>query len=337
MQELDAILHAIPHWGGPLALATVVATEGHSYRKAGARMLVAADGRTLGTVSGGCVEREVAQRARPVFGGGGSLLMSYDGRLRLGCAGTLHILIEAVADGAPGRLLEYRRAYRARADYAVRTYWNDAGEGGTVIEIAGMDYRVGVDLPDGLTQSASVLTQTITPARQLLVFGAEADGLTLAHMASLAGWQTTLITHPRNPIEHEATHSAPYRAVVLAPEEVGGSLNVDERTALVLMSHSFPRDYAYFHALSRGKPLRYLGVLGPRDRRDKLIDELLERSGDVPEWLEDGLRGPIGLRAGGRSPGEIAVSTLAELQAIFPDRISGAHSTDSAGETATRR
>ncbi|NNC69380.1 MAG: XdhC family protein, partial [Flavobacteriaceae bacterium] len=75
-------------------LATVVHLEGSSYRKPGVRMLIDEYGTMTGAVSGGCVEKEVVRRAKSVFADGKAKVIAYDGRYRLGCEGTLYILIE---------------------------------------------------------------------------------------------------------------------------------------------------------------------------------------------------------------------------------------------------
>ena len=80
--------------GETCVLASVVALDGTSYRKPGVRMLITQNGERVGAVSGGCVERDVQQRAQTVFETGKPLVMAYDGRFRLGCQGTLYLLIE---------------------------------------------------------------------------------------------------------------------------------------------------------------------------------------------------------------------------------------------------
>ena len=69
-----------------LALATLVRAEGSSYRRAGARMLISEDGTTVGSLSAGCIEDEVATSAREVLQTGKPVLMSFDTRRRFGCA-----------------------------------------------------------------------------------------------------------------------------------------------------------------------------------------------------------------------------------------------------------
>ena len=75
-------------------LASVVSLDGSSYRRPGVRMSIQENGRMIGAVSGGCVEKEILRQAQQVFKTNSSTLMEYDGRYRLGCEGILYILIE---------------------------------------------------------------------------------------------------------------------------------------------------------------------------------------------------------------------------------------------------
>src|SRR6266481_5279969 len=76
------------------ALATLVRTGGSTYRKPGARMLIDSDGRTLGVLSGGCLEEEIAQHGQRVIDDVSPVLLSFDTKLLYGCDGQLKILIE---------------------------------------------------------------------------------------------------------------------------------------------------------------------------------------------------------------------------------------------------
>ncbi|MGB0293426.1 MAG: XdhC family protein, partial [Flavobacteriaceae bacterium] len=95
--ELESILKAYQinkNDGVQSVLATVVDLDGSSYRKPGVRMLIDAHQKTVGAVSGGCVEKDIVFQAQKVFESGEALIMTYDGRYRLGCEGVLYILIE---------------------------------------------------------------------------------------------------------------------------------------------------------------------------------------------------------------------------------------------------
>ncbi|HEY1923411.1 MAG TPA: XdhC family protein [Tepidisphaeraceae bacterium] len=124
--------------GKPTALATVVAVEGSSYRRPGARMLIAGDGRTWGTVSGGCLERDVARRARMLIAAPGNpLLISYetdeedpgeenarpivDPGPSLGCGGRIEILIQRISAADPAALAALSATVRQRRPAALAT------------------------------------------------------------------------------------------------------------------------------------------------------------------------------------------------------------------------
>src|SRR3954468_11756441 len=99
MKEIRDILRLYElHRGEPLALATLVRTHGSSYRRPGARMLIYTDGTTSGSLSGGCLEEEVARRGLEVMRDGRPLLMNFDTRLRFGCNGSIDIFVELVRE-----------------------------------------------------------------------------------------------------------------------------------------------------------------------------------------------------------------------------------------------
>src|SRR5437867_13334291 len=97
----------------PLAIATLVRAEGSSFRRPGARMLICEDGKTVGSLSAGCLEEEVALRAREVFRTGQPVLMTFDTRKRFGCAGKIDIFIEIAPEELLGGIAERLEARRA--------------------------------------------------------------------------------------------------------------------------------------------------------------------------------------------------------------------------------
>jgi xanthine/CO dehydrogenase XdhC/CoxF family maturation factor len=124
--------HILPLWrelesaGSDYVLATVVEVQGSSYRRPGARMLLAADGRRAGTVSGGCLEAEVAKKAWWLTESGPTVerysTLEDDGDLPYGsgCGGVIFILLERRATARP--LLEaLHAAWSARAPLAIAT------------------------------------------------------------------------------------------------------------------------------------------------------------------------------------------------------------------------
>jgi len=97
--EIKLLFDTLKTWqilGKKAVLVSVVALQGTSYRRPGVRMIISEDGKSIGAVSGGCVEKEIEHQAQSVFLTGKAKMMSYDGRLRIGCEGILYLLIEPV-------------------------------------------------------------------------------------------------------------------------------------------------------------------------------------------------------------------------------------------------
>ena len=97
--ELKNLIEKTLEWQNnnkKIVLATVVKTEGSSYRRPGVRMIINDIGERFGAVSGGCVEKEVQIQAQSVLESGIPKIMAYDGRLRLGCEGIIFVLIEPI-------------------------------------------------------------------------------------------------------------------------------------------------------------------------------------------------------------------------------------------------
>ena len=105
------------------------------------------------------------------------------------------------------------------------------------------------------------------------------------------------------------------RAVLVEPGKLAATLPLADFDAVVVMSHHLATDRQYLAELASSRA-RYLGVLGPRARRDRLLDELR----DVAPGLGERLKGPVGLDIGADSPESIALSILAELQATLSHR-----------------
>lgn len=256
----------------PFALATLVQTRGSSYRRPGARMLIAADGRTAGSLSGGCLEDEVVEKAREVLHTGKSALMAFDTRRRFGCNGALQILVERVPHGFLAELAEH---FHARRSCGIATAF--AGECGS---------RFASSTEEELDGE---LRQRIEPPPQLLIVGDGPDSVALHAISETLGW-------------------------IVRPIESAGELegSYDEWTAAVVKTHNYGRDFAALRTLLP-LGLRYIGLIGPRARREQLLGDLL----DTGIAGGPNLFAPAGLDLGGDAPEAIALAIVAEIQAIF--------------------
>src|SRR6478672_9513761 len=112
------------HAGQPMALASLVAREGSSYRMPGARMLVTADGNFSGTLSGGCLEESIAQVAQRVLASGQAETLHIDTRPHFGCPGKLRVFVESVAENLLARALSH---VSERREFHLATFFEGAG------------------------------------------------------------------------------------------------------------------------------------------------------------------------------------------------------------------
>ncbi|MBP2831862.1 XdhC family protein [Aquimarina sp. U1-2] len=169
-----------------------------------------------------------------------------------------------------------------------------------------------------LNEDINKFLRQVKPRKQLFVFGGEVDAHRLAEMALMVGYDVTMVSHIQNPIIGLALEGI--RVINCIPEQLLKTTNIDENAAVVLMSHSYSRDLAFLVQLIKLKGLRYLGLLGPANRRNSLINDLLELSFEPPFWFEDIVFGPAGLDIGGELPAEVALSIISEIQAVFNSR-----------------
>lgn len=295
-------------------LATVVHVDGSSYRKPGVQMLITEDGQMTGAVSGGCVEKEVNRQAQEVFANGIPKIMTYDGRYRLGCEGILYILIEPFMPDE-NWIKEFWKSISERNKLAFNCYYKlkeavNPLFGSTLTFPSGTrEFR-----PDfAVTAEMEKFTFDLDPCFKLVIIGTEHDAVKLCAFASLMGWEVTVVA-PAAEQKSIRDFQGANQFINTVPEEFDTS-NIDSETAVILMTHNFARDVAYLMALKESRPA-YLGLLGPANRREKLLDALIERHPEISESFLDGIYGPAGLNLGSETPEEISVSILSEILAV---------------------
>lgn len=330
----------------PLVLATVIETLGSTYRKAGARMLISANGGFHGLIGGGCFEGDLHEQAQTVFETGEPRLLFYDMRapedalwgLGLGCNGAVRLLLQQLAaDGNDPTIALLEDILKTDAPVVMATLCNGSQAGTSYRlqpddgEAAGppAEYRpqmqaearsVAALAQPALTTHAvdglelSVFYDYVRPAPWLLLIGAGADAVPVLNLARQLGWRVMLLDHrpayavaERFPGAEEVVHAQP--ADLLAAV---GSRRID---AAVLMTHNIDYDSRFLKALYN-LPCRYLGLLGPAARRERLF----EMSGLHPDAFGTRLHGPVGLDIGGGTPESIALSLVTEIHAVLHER-----------------
>lgn len=295
-------------------LATVVALDGSSYRRPGVRMLIREDHKMIGAVSGGCVEKEVVLQATSVFKSKVSKVMTYDGRYRLGCEGLLYILIEHFEPNE-SFLQQFWNTIKHRKPFSIDSYYEKSYtenlQFGSIFKFQNKIHVAGSDVQHN--DKLSVFSQQLEPCFQLVVIGAEHDAVQLCSFAALTGWEVTLVVDPK---EGKTIHDFPGATDFMAVGSEALYLEIDDQTAIVLMTHSYTKDLQYLIALKDKNPA-YFGLLGPAKRREKLFDELLERCADMPDTFLDTIHGPAGIHLGAETPQEIAISVIAEILSVI--------------------
>ena len=295
-------------------LATIVHLDGSSYRKPGVRMLLSSDGKMVGAVSGGCVEKEVQRRAQSVFETGISKVMTYDGRYRLGCEGILYILLEPFYVSQEF-LDDFELSLKNREAFQIVSSYKKEDEYifdiGSIIKLKNNSYSFSPTLNKETINTHEIFQQNLKPCFRLLIIGGEHDAVKLCSSASLLGWEVDVITSEKDP--KQLTDFPGANSVIGVSPEIA-ELSIDNETAVILMNHNYVKDLKYLLKLEPLKPF-YIGILGSAKRREQLQNELFHYAPDLSEEFFDSIYSPAGLNIGAITPEEIALSILSEILA----------------------
>jgi len=297
-------------------MASVVHLEGSSYRKPGVRMLIAEDLSSFGAVSGGCVEKEIIHRSKSVFETGKAKVITYDGRYRLGCEGTLYILIEPIfisdeLKSAFENALKNREQLFLESSYVLED--ETIGDFKTTIKFKNKQELLFNSGVNQIENSFLIFKQTLKPRFRLLLIGGEHDAVSLCKIASNLGWQIDVITSAKDS-QNIADFPGAYSVTGKTPETVDFE-NLEDNTAVVIMNHSYVQDLKYVIELSKYKA-KYIGILGSTQKRERLLNELFDYVPEVSEAYLDTLYMPAGLHIGSKTPEEIAISIISEIISV---------------------
>ncbi|MBW4582586.1 MAG: XdhC family protein [Tildeniella nuda ZEHNDER 1965/U140] len=363
MKELQAILKVFEQSqiaGQRMAIATVVKTMGSVYRRPGARMLLTETGQMVGAISGGCLESDVFERAKPLLlQSSKSILVQYDTTasddviwgMGMGCNGAVQVLIESLHTVSAKRQLEViADCFQQNQAGAIATIFQVEGDidvqvtdrlflkpDGTVAHgIANPQlvsrllqdtYRVLAEaktqvisyrLDDG---SVEVLIEAIHPPVPLLIFGAGYDAIPVMQLAKQLGWHVTVIDHRSIYATRDRFPQAD-EIILCHPHELEARLMLHSRTIAVVMTHHYQHDQTLLRSLLPS-PIHYLGVLGPKQRTQQLLEDLRIQGFSSTNIQRQRLYHPIGLDLGAETPEEIALAIVAEIQAVLTNRTGG--------------
>jgi xanthine dehydrogenase accessory factor len=343
--------------GKQAALVTLVHVDGSSYRRPGARMLVTEEGGLTGAISGGCLEGDALKKAQHAMYRQKNMLVTYDTTdeddakmgLGLGCNGIIQVLMQPVdnlGEDGPMQILKKLKEGRKSSVLVTLFSLNDkrSEQLGTCIYKSdeGTEYFKGIskqlkDLVDEdiersfserrtlfknyRTESADITAyiEFIPPPVSLVIAGAGNDAEPVAAFASILGWQTTLIDDGRDKNTKIGRFAGTCKMVIRNPENVLGQLEIDDRTVFLLMTHNYNYDLAMLRQLMK-KNVRYVGVLGPRKKINRMLEELSQEGMHLSGEQLSSVYSPVGLDIGAETPEEIALSMIAEIKAVLSGR-----------------
>jgi xanthine dehydrogenase accessory factor len=327
--EIQSILNAfeqIQHQGKSAFLATVVGTQGSTYRRPGARLSISEDGQTVGLVSGGCLERDLFEHTQQRMPDRQAKIVTYDRTATedilwgfgLGCAGTVQVLIERLhpphdpltfiaqcwRDRVPGVLVSIIEAEDSAIELgAYLTLTSDS------IGVLGKTESNLIDaiIPDAqavlqarqsvvkqyelASQRVKVWLELIQPPIPLMIFGAGQDAEPIAQFAKALGWYVTVVDCRANPLSHE--RFAISDRVILARRARLDCLAIEPETVAAIVTHNYYDDLEALRVLLPAS-IRYIGLLGSKQRTERLLQQLHQDTTYTDVQLAK-LYAPVGL------------------------------------------
>lgn len=322
------LIHLLKHWEKQKddlqwVLATIIGTEGSSYRKSGAMMLINSLGQYHGMLSGGCLESDIMRQARRCWDNHKNRIIQYDMReeedlawqLGIGCGGLVRILLQPVSKQNEYLFLPVLLA--RTSEFKTSVYQQVVNQNYPVNKVL-TEQAIGVDRSVPIPQNQSdsdtrseIFTHRIKPAHHVVICGGGADAIPLVELLCVLGWSITLL----DPRAGYARKSQFPSATWIINQELSADEHnswLDSVDATVIMSHNVKLD-AQALALVQKSTSKFVGVLGPAHRTDRVLKE----AGLTRDQLSKPLSNPIGLRLGGELPESIALSIVSEIHAFL--------------------
>jgi xanthine dehydrogenase accessory factor len=366
MTETQAIIEAYRRAAAErvgAALATVVRVEGSAYRRPGARMLVTENGRRTGVLSGGCLERDVCERAAKVIETGEPVVVRYDTTadadivwgLGLGCNGVTNVLIEPAGDGRLDGLMRLLNVCsEGRRRVALATVIHREGETEVTVGARALRYPDGAEVPwpsfsgaevfptacvlrdleDAMRNGVSAIKRYESGAGSVEAFIEVVEPPVPLVIFGDGDDALPVVALARNLGWHttvvdtraradSARRFAGADAVVLCRPE-----EVCERVPFTENTAAVLMTHNYLHDLVLlrallNKRVRYVGCVGPRRRAERLLSELAGGDAAPAVRYPGQLYAPAGLDIGAETPAEIAFSIVAEIRAALAGREGG--------------
>lgn len=352
MKELQDIIKAYDKailQNKQTALVTVVKVEGSSYRRPGARMLVTEDGELTGAISGGCLEGDALRKALLAISEQKNKLVTYDTTdeedakfgIQLGCNGIVYILFEPINERPNNQIFLLKKIYEERKNAVLATVFNInkyaeqfgtcyfSNDNETINCNPILKNKIEKEAINVLQNEQSriykyndneVLFQFVQTPIRLVIIGAGNDAIPLMQVADCIGWEIIVadgrVTHATSQRFNKA------KTIVSKADKLLNNLQWDAQTAFVLMTHNYNYDVEVLKNLIALQS-KYIGLLGPKEKRNRMLEELRQRGINIPETILDKIYAPVGLDIGAETAEEIAVSIVTEIKAVLSNKKGG--------------
>ena len=297
------------HDDDPAVMALVVATSGSTYVKPGTVIALHASGQRTGWLSGGCLEATLEADARSAAQSGRAALIAYDTREEFdrwtgnGCRGLVQVLLLPLAllDGVDAMFDDWLAGLGAMT-------WQAQPGFGVCARVGEREFTWAVD-GEVFSSDSNHWSVTIAPAPRVLVFGAGPESDLLLPALRQLGWQVDLVERRPRWLSRSALADQHHPT---APSAATAHVDLHRYRAALVMNHDFELDRESLSLLAPA-PVPWVGLLGPRARRDELLQLL---GANAANALSPRLHGPVGLKLGGTGPEAIAIAILAQLQQL---------------------
>lgn len=333
------------------ALATVVNVHGSSYRGVGARMLIREDGFWFGSVSGGCLEGDVIEKARSVIKSNKAEIFKYDTRqnaknsfgMGYGCNGLLEVLIEPITNSEQDPAFTMLKEISKESDHqGLSTVFYSENEevsigtrhhsnGRTYIIKESLDQQIRQDLQlavksgeakaisykiDG--KKVKVLHEIFKPNINILIYGAVFHVVPFLRISNELGYNVH-VTDSFEPIQPIWNFPNAEELSLLDLEKTNHLIKTTPNLAVVFLTHNF-----FYIKEELPKALKseapYIGILGSRKKTEKILREANVTEDNYSTEELNKIHYPIGLDIGANTPEEIALSIVAEIKTFFSGR-----------------
>ena len=352
MKEIKAIVeayHKIDFTKNKASLATVVRVEGSSYRRSGARMLIIDSGEWIGGISGGCLEGDALKKAKFAMAQNKATMVTYDTTdddpyqigVGLGCNGIIDVLLAPLSpQDSNNQVLTLKNCIESRKPNIIITVTNLRGNfkniqlGQAYKYDAKIDFSLNyisenliTDINNCLQSEKSkskvyqcqegeitLFIEVIIPATHLMMFGGNYDIYPMVKLAKEVGWKVSVICNPLK--VHKLLFEIADNVIEKDKHE---EIEIDPYSVALLMAHDYETDFKNMRNLLKTS-IKYIGMLGPKKRTDKMFLKLSEEGNAVSDEDLASIATPVGLDIGGANPEEIAISIIAEIKTIFTGR-----------------